>query len=413
MRRLTILTLSLSKEYLRNRQAVFFALLFPIILLVIFSAVFAGGSAEFTVYVQNNDLADGEPTELSDAYVESLTETGSLDVKRLDPDRNLTAWSERGQSTEAQRVVVIPDGFEQRIRRQSVRVRMAVIADTLDRFGDRLSADQRSELESNLSQARSQLGDGEGPVTIQLRTSPDDEAADAVFGILQSHVGTFNDRAIGVEEPTATIETEERDDSGLSAVGYYLPAFIAAIVMFNGVVSVTQYVSEFSQRGTLKRLVATPLRKRDWILAVMIQQSLLAVVLTLVMVLVAAVLYGVTVIPGPLALALVVVGAVAFSAIGIMLGSVIRDSNAAVSLGLAVALPLMFLSGVFWEVELMPATVQQVTAFMPLLYFHQGLRQLMIVETTDGVWLSFAILGTMAVTFLVLAVRTVRWKDFG
>jgi ABC-2 type transport system permease protein len=412
VRRLTILTLSLSKEYVRNRQAVFFALLFPVILLVIFSAVFAGGSTEFTVYVQNNDVVDGSPTNLSSTYVDSLAETDSLNVVSLDPDRNLTAWRQETQETETKRAVVIPEGFEQQVQRRSASVRLTVIRDTLGRVGDGLGEDRQEAIEANLSQAEGETDTRDEPVTVILQTSPDDNAADAVMGILRSHVGTFNDRAIGVEDPTVTIETTEHGDSGLSAVDYFLPAFIAAIVMFNGLVSVTQYVSEFSQRGILKRLVATPLRKRDWILAVLIQQSLLALVLTAVMVVVAAVFYNVTVVPGPLALLLVVVGAVAFSAVGIMLGSVVRDSNAAVSLGLAVALPLMFLSGVFWEVELMPGAVQQVATFMPLLYFHRGLRQLMIVNTTDGVVLPFALLGTMALVFLVAAVKTVRWQDF-
>jgi len=412
VRRLTILTLSLSKEYVRNRQALFFALLFPIILLVIFSAVFAGGSTEFTVYVQNNDVADGSPTNLSSTYVDSLAETDSLDVVSLSPDRNLTTWRQQEQGTAAKRVVVVPEGFERQVQRRSASVRLAVIEDTLGRVGDRLEPERRDAIEANLSQAATEGDTRDRPVSVTLQTSPDDDAADAVMGILRSHVGTFNDRAIGVDEPTVAIDVAERGDSGLSAVDYFLPAFIAAIVMFNGLVSVTQYVSEFSQRGTLKRLVATPLRKRDWILAVLIQQSLLALALTGVMVLVAALLYEVTVVPGPLALALVVVGAVAFSAVGIMLGTLVRDSNAAVSLGLAVALPLMFLSGVFWEVELMPASVQQVATAMPLLYFHRGLRQLMILDTTEGVLLPFALLGTMALVFLVAAVRTVRWRDF-
>jgi len=412
MRAIAVLTVSLTKEYLRNREALFFALLFPVILLVIFSAVFAGGSTEFTLYVQNNDLAvDGEPTDLSTAYVDSLETTGPIDVKPVGADRNLSEWSREERTTDTQRVLVVPEGFEQRVRDRSRRVRLQIIRDTLGRAGGGIDPGQRAAIERNLSQAEPG-GSDEGPVVLRLRSPPDDGAADAVLGVLRSHVATFNDRSIGVDQPTATVQSASLDGTDLTAVDYFLPAFIAAIVMFNGVVSVTQYVSEFTQRGTLKRLVATPLRKRDWIVANLIQQTLLALALTFVMVVVAALVYGVTAVPGPLAIALVVVGSIAFSSIGITLGSTIRDSSGAVSLGLAIALPMMFLSGVFWEVELMPATIQQVAEFMPLLYFHRGLRQLMIVETTEGVVLPFVILGVMAIVFVALAVRTTRWRDF-
>lgn len=413
MRRVVALTVALSKEYLRNRQAAFFALVFPVVLLLIFGAVFGGGATEFTVHVQNNDRTeDGGPTELSRAYIESLEAAEPLSVEYVDYDRNLTEWHDERRGTEPARVVVVPEGFEQRVERRSTQAQLAVTADTLDRFNNRVDADQRAAFEANITAAQAEFESGDGPATVRLYASPDDEAADAILGILRSHLGSFNERAIGVEDSPTTVKVERFETDGRTAVDYYLPAFIAAIVMFNGIVSVTQYVSEFDRRGTLKRLVATPLRKRDWILANLIQQSVLALVLTVVMVAVAALVYDVTAVPGPLALTMVVVGAVAFTAIGLALGSIVRDPNAAVSLGLAVALPLMFMSGVFWEVELMPPAIQAVAEFMPLLYFHRGLRNLIIVGTTDGVALPFVVLGLVAVAGLSVAVRFARWRDF-
>jgi ABC-2 type transport system permease protein len=420
------LLVALSRNWVRSREAVFFAVLFPIVLLVIFSAVFAGGTAEFTVYVQNEDRGpDGEPTALSAAFVDSLENVSVLDVRSLDPDRNRTAWRRQNRTTATKRVVVVPDGFAADVRNQSLRVRAMVIADTTERLrggndtdaggGDTtatVGADATTTPAGQRVQALGERANASGPVTVRFYTTPDDESAPTVRGIIDSVVARFNQRAIGADEPTVTVEPTSLGGTGLGATDYYLPAFIAAVVVINGVMTVPAVVAGFAHDGTLKRLVATPLRKRDWILANVVHQALLAVALMGVLVLVARLLFGVTAVPGPLAVALVVVGAVAFSALGIALGGFLSDPDAATSLGGAIAFPLMFLSGVFWELDVMPAWLQTVGRLTPLYQFHRGLRRLLILETTQGVVVPFAVLGAMTVVFVALAVRVTDWRDF-
>lgn len=412
MRRIGTLVVVLFKNWLRSREAVFFSIAFPIILLVIFSLVFAGGSAHFTIYVQNEDVGpDGGATNLSATFVESLEENDVFTVKRIDPDRNLSTWARENRSSGTKRVVVIPDGFAEQVRKGSAEARKAVIVDTINRTDADVNDSTRDSIRQGLGGQGPNSTNSSVPAEIRFLTPSDDETGPAVRGILESHVATFNERSLGVEQPPAAITTGTVNSRGLEAVDYYLPAFIATIVVINGVISVTSEVAGFAADGTLKRLVATPLRKRDWILANVIQQSVLALVLAGVMVLVAHVGFGVTVIPGPLSIALILLGAVAFSALGITLGSFIDDADAATSLGNAIAFPMMFLSGVFWEISLMPEYLRTVAKLMPLYHFHRGLRRLMILETTDGVVLPFAILGVGAALFLVLAVRVSNWRD--
>jgi ABC-2 type transport system permease protein len=403
---------ALGRDWTRSREAVFFAFLFPIILLVIFSSVFAAGSPEFSVAVQNNDLGpDGEPTNLSATFVENLESVDVLSVRSLPADRDLTAWS-RDRSTETDRVVVVPDGFAEGVRNQSMRVRIAVIEDTIDRVGGQLADSEVEGIRANLTRARNATN-ASGAVGITFLAAPDDEAAPTVRGIVDSVVSRYNQRAIGVEEPIVSVNTDTLGDPTLGAVAYFLPAFIAAVILINGVMTVPAVVAGFKHDGTLKQLVATPLRKREWILANVVHQSLVALLLMVEMVLVARLLYGVTAVPGPTSVALVLLGAVGFSALGIALGSLLPDPDAATSLGGLVAFPMMFLSGVFWEVDVMPGSLQFVAELMPLYHFHQGLRQSMIVESPGVPLVPFAVLGGLAVVSLVLAVVATDWKDLG
>ncbi len=412
MRRTGALLLALSKDWLRNKEAVFFALLFPIILLVIFSTVFAGGSAEFTVYVQNNDIENGEPTALSEALVESLNETDALTVRELDADRNVSTWAREDDSRGSKRVLVIPDGFAHNVQASAGQARIDVTQSTVSQFQDRLNDSDRARIERGLDRAGGNNSTVAG-AEVTLLTASDDEAAPAVRGVVDSVVSGFNDEAVGIEEPPSRVTTGNLSQTSLGSVDYYLPAFIAAVVMINGLITMTTVVAGFNSDGTLKRLVATPLRKRDWILANVIQQTLLALVVTGVMVLVAHLLFGVTAVPGPLSLSLIVLGALTFAGLGMVLGSFVEDADVATSLGNAIAFPMMFLAGVFWEIELMPDYLQTVAELLPLYHFHRGLRQLMILETTEGTMIPFAFLGASAVLSVGLAVAVTGWRDFG
>ena len=409
MSRIFALTGALLRDWWRNREAVFFALLFPVILLLIFSTVFASSAPEFVLYVQNNDVEGGEPTGVSVSLVDALDDPEPLTVRSIPADRDVETWIRENESGGTKRVVVVPDGFAEQVRAKSGQVRIAVIRDTLQRFAGQLNDSQRQQVRQGLANAPN---GSVAPATIRFLTQPDDNTAAAVRGILVGVVAEFNYRAIGADEGTATVSSGTVGSSDLDAVDYFLPALVGLIVLINGVMTVTTSVASLRDDGTLKRLVATPMRKRDWIVANLLQQTMLAFLLTAVMLIVAALAFGTTAVPGPLAVALLVLGAVGFTAVGLTLGSVIRDPDAATSLANAIAFPLMFLSGIFWQISLMPDVLQTVARLSPLYHFHQGLRQLMIVGSTEGVVVPFASMGLMTAVFTATAIRLTDWTDF-
>lgn len=407
MTRVWALLVALSKNWLRNREAVFFAFLFPVILLLIFSAVFGGSSAEFTLHVQNNDLeSDGSPTNLSASFIDALEDVDALELRSVASERNITAWSRQRDSAGAARVVVIPDGFADKVRAGSAQARQSVILDTVARAGGQLNQSTRSQLEQGLN------GTGASdPAQVVFLSASDDQSAPAVRGIVSSVVAGFNANAIGVETPPTMVVSDDLGSRNVEGVDYFLPALIAAVVMINGLITLPALLAEFRGDGTLKRLVATPLRKRDWILANVLQQAILALLITGVMVIVAHLVFDVTVIPGPFAVGLILLGAITFTGFGMTLGSLVEGSDAATSLGMAIALPMMFVSGVFWELDLMPEYLQTMATLTPIYHFHRGLRQLMVLDTTQGVGVPVAILGVGATLALVVAVSVTQWQD--
>lgn len=83
----------------------------------------------------------------------------------------------------------------------------------------------------------------------------------------------------------------------------------------------------------------------------------------------------------------------------------------ATGVGNAIAFPMMFLSGAFWPIEIMPDYLQFVAKLLPLYYFHQGLRNIMILNNLDQAFTSFLVLGVLAILFIPLAIKVTKWKE--
>ncbi len=404
MKRAFSLFTSLLKNWIRSKSGVFFSILFPIMLLLIFSTVFGGQQAsEYTLYVQNDDIVDGNATQTSEAFIKALDSAESLNVKEVD---NITEHQEES-AFGSYRALRIEEGFNESAVNKSIELRMIVIRDTMERVN---ASDGRIPGDTNESEMENFTAES---AEIVLKLSEDDQAAPMVKGTVYGVVDSFNSQMLGLDrsDSTVNITEEPREERGLQPVDYYLPGFIAAFIMTNGIIGVTGNISEYKRNGTLKRLTATPLKKRDWILANVGQQTVLAFGLTAVMILVAILVFGAQAYPGPYAIGLIFLGAVAFCSVGIVMGGFIKDVEAASGAGNAIAFPMMFLSGAFIPVETFPDYLQTVAKFLPLYYFHQGLREIMILQNPSDALLAYLVIGIFALIFIVLAVKTTRWKD--
>ncbi|MEF8873938.1 MAG: ABC transporter permease [Candidatus Thermoplasmatota archaeon] len=406
MKRTFALFIALIKNWFRSKSGVFFSILFPVMLLLIFSTVFGGqGAAEYTLYVQNDDIVEGNATQTSEAFIKALDSAESLNVQEVD---NITEHQE-DSAFGSYRGLRIEEGFNESAINKSIELRMIVIQDTIERMNGNSSDEDipdgmnESEIENFTAES----------AKIVLMLNEDDQAAPMVRGTVYGVVDSFNSRMLGLNESdtTVNITEESRGKKGLQPVDYYLPGFIAAFIMTNGIIGVTGNISEYKRNGTLKRLTASPLKKKDWILANVAQQTVLAFLLTAVMILIAILVFDAQAYPGPYAVGLIFLGAVAFCSVGIVLGGLIRDVEAASGAGNAIAFPMMFLSGAFIPIETFPDYLKTVARFLPLYYFHQGLREIMILQNPSEAMIAYVVVGIFGLFFIILAIKTTKWKD--
>lgn len=408
---------ALAKNWFRSKGGMFFSFMFPLMLLLIFGTIFGGeGSTTYTLHVQNRDLVGEKPTELSRSFIDVLEDMDTFEVENLDPDIDIENYVKVHPSFSTYRILVIPENFQREAMNKNIYVRTGVILDTLkiflENYGHVIGDNQVGDIENGMNALKAwREGKSADGAEVLLLSSGEGSSAGVVRGIISNVTNSFNNRMMAAGE-VVEVETGEIAQRKLDPVDYYLPGYIAAFIMTNGIMGVTTNTSEFRRNGVIKRLAATPLRKRSWILGNLIHQTLLAIMLMIVMIVVGWAIFGVTAIPDVYAFALIAVGAAAFTGVGLVLGGIIEDVEAANSAGSAIGFPMMFLSGAFFPVDMMPDFMQTVARIMPVYYFHEGLRQIMIYRNPSQSMIPFAILGIFALIFVYLAVRVTKWREW-
>jgi ABC-2 type transport system permease protein len=181
-------------------------------------------------------------------------------------------------------------------------------------------------------------------------------------------------------------------------------------IMQLGISSVAFAFVADRQRGVIRRIMATPIPRRSYMAAHVLQRLILAVVQVLIVLAVAVLAFKVTVVGGLGSLLLVaVLGAVVFLCLGFAVTGLLATENQAAVATQLVTLPQMFLSGVFFSREAVPAFLKPIADYLPLTFLNDALRAI----ATTGATLADVggqILGLLvwAVVSFILAYRLFR-----
>lgn len=417
MRRVHVLTVALTKNWLRSRSGIFFSILFPILLLLIFGSVFGGQQVKYTLFVQNLDVdSDGNPSELSQAFIEALNSTGILDLERIPGDVEPMKYArEKVGKIGSPRALVVPRGFQEDAINGSIGARIHTILDTLrmwvEQFGEYIPEERRGEIDrgmKGLEEFNQTLPVRKGTLILMLQAG--DQGAAAIRGVVMDIVNRFNAKLVAAGE-SIELREEVEEARGWRAADYYVPGYIAAFTLTNGVIGLSSVVSDFRRRGVVKRFSTTPLTKAEWVVSNVLQQSILALILTIIMIAVGWMVFSVRVDLNPLSLALIFLGALMSSGMGMLVGGAVKDPEAASAAGNSIAFPLMFLSGSFWPLEIMPEFMQRLAQFLPLTYLSRGLRNSMIYGDLTSALLDAATVAGLACIFMALGVLATRWRE--
>jgi len=218
-----------------------------------------------------------------------------------------------------------------------------------------------------------------------------------------------NLRRQGLEE----VLVAEREHVGRAAAANWfnmtVPAIIAFSILSAGVFAVSGHIAAMKERKILDRLIVTPMRPLLFLLAVMTVRLIVVYISTLITLFTAMGVFNVTFEVDWFRYTLLVAAStVGMMGFGALITLVVRRPSSAGNVANVLVIVMMFLSGIFFPVEIMPPFLQALSRVLPLTYMAAGLRHATGVIDMTGLRF-FAITAALAALALVLIPALARY----
>jgi ABC-2 type transport system permease protein len=200
-------------------------------------------------------------------------------------------------------------------------------------------------------------------------------------------------------------------EPGNRYIDFLIPGLMGLNLMGGGLWGVGFVIVDMRVRKLLKRFLATPMRKSDFLLSILASRLVFMVPEMLVLVLVGVLAFGTPVRGNPLTLMLViVVGGATFSGLGLLLASRTEQTETVSGLINLIMLPMWMLSGTFFTSRRFPEAIQPVIQAFPLTQLNDALREVMLEGASLQAvsWRLLVLAGWTLVPFL-LALKWFRW----
>ena len=370
------ITLANLKMMARNRQGLFWALIFPLLLVVVFGLFDFRGVTPAGLAVA--DFSGGPKAEL---LSERLAGIAFLEPEELDPEAAGYLEEARRRLTDGDLgyLLLIPQGLDD----PAVEYRAGAVQ----------------------------------PVTLVYATR-NPERNQLVEGAVHSLVIELrSDGQPVLPERLVTSEVEVIEAPEVDYFDTVLLGLLGLGIMTNSIISIAVRISTYRNQAVLKRLLVTPLPVWKFFAGEIIAHLLLAMVQALIILAVGVFAFGGDIHGSPVlvqivwVLLIVLLGTVVFLNIGFILSAWARSPAAASGMGNAVALPMMFLAGTFFSTAALPWLLPYAALALPLTPMLHAMREVAINSAPLWeTWPQLAALGAWAVVTAGVAVRVFRFS---
>lgn len=354
-----------SRGYLRNKFGLFFGLIFPVILILIFGAIFSGGgSGEINVYAQNQDTGLPDGTNVGSNFLIALNESSTLKVITVDPTTNFTKYLADHSSSDG---VIIPQNF-------------------------------------SASYVTGQS------VNITVYGNPASSSSGIVSGTVGGFANYFNLQRFNatslISIAPATVNTQQT-----KYIDFLIPGLIGFSILTSPMFSLVNISSEYKKNKLFKQLSLTPLTKIEWLTSKMLFYIFLTIAGFLLMVGVGIFVFDTNVTLNIWLIPFLVLGPMLFAALGMLVGTVTKNPETAGVIGNIVTFPMMFLAGTFFPISAMPEYLQTFAHVLPLFYITEGLNNVMVFGNISGAIVDIAVISVITVVIFVLAAKLFKWRE--
>lgn len=364
------------KQWIRSVGTVFWTILFPVLLIMIFGAIFSGSNnVSYDLIVQ--DLDDND---FSQSFIEGINEVSILKIETIDKTVNVKDYMQENDKSVA---LVIPNGFAETIR-EYIQSQMDPTVD---------------------------LSDSELPLNLKLYIDPSDQTTTSI--VRNTIIYVLYEFNLNITNGEKIIELSEESIVGedFEFIDFFVPGMIGFTIMTSMIYGSIERNTKARKNGILRKLLTMPVTRADWIIAKMLFMLVLSFISTAVIIVVGTLVWGLNFKINIFFFILVISTSFLFTGMGMIISRFVKEEETADMAGGAITFPMMFLAGTFFPLEQMPTFMQNVAQVLPLYYVNEGFRNAMIYGDMDKTLFFTGLVLIFAFVFFVVGVFLTKWKE--
>lgn len=304
------------KMMIRNKQALFWSLMFPLMFTMIFGLFFG----KETNIAGSIALINQSSSDLALNLEKGITDSGLFEIKK---ETNIDSAKETVKKGKISAVMTIPSTFG--THEPNAETKIKIYSDPAN-----------SQVTAVLSGFTSQFL---ASANLQMQN------AKPIFGI----------------------EEEKTSQKKLNYFDFVLAGVLGLALMNSSIIGIAVGMTKYREDKILKRITTTPLKIWKFIIAEVITRLVLnifqiSIILAFGIYLFHAHIYGSI----PVIYALALLGGILFQLIGFAIASISKTTQAAEGMATAITIPMMFLSGVFFPIDALPKWLSSFVQYLPL-----------------------------------------------
>ncbi|MBB1567494.1 ABC transporter permease [Candidatus Saccharibacteria bacterium] len=372
---------ALQKRFLRDGTSLFFTFLFPLIFLLVFGAIFNNQTTSFDVAIINHSQSEFAKQFVEQAKANKDTTLKVKDVKDMQEAR------EKLKHSELSGIIELP-------------------AD----FGEAKPAQPDAPQSGQGSAAGQTQARPSGTLRV-LYAKGSEQSGNTLTAIMGQIIDGIN-KGMGQPEPPLKVAGQAVGDEQLKTFDYTFTGLLAFSLLSMGIFGLANQMPTEKQKGSYRRLRASPFTAGQLILAMGIHYTIVSLLSAAMMLVVGMSVFHFTM-RGDwlLAVPFITLAALLMVGFGLLIGGGAKNENQSAPLGNLVAFPMMFLSGTFFPSFMFPEWLRTLSQFIPMTPVTDGLRLIMTEHASLGEVLPYAgAIGLWMLVVYVAAIKLFRWE---
>jgi len=274
-----------------------------------------------------------------------------------------------------------PDAIKEGIKAQKVNGGISIPAD----FSEKILSNQQAEVTIVQDQSSPQISQMVDEILSQIVNGFGEQIGIQKINqilLAKTSVAPGNEPTISAQSIIAPIQAKIEGiiPGNPNYFEFVAPGIMAMIVMTAVLTGLAASISREKEQGTLDGILISPINRLAIILGKALSQAVRGLVQGVIVMLLAFLLFGVTIHGNILLIILLLLlGIFSFIGLGILVSSIAAEQETATQLLFMFQFPMLFLSGVFFPIALMPNIMQKIAHVIPLTYAITAIRKVMVL----------------------------------